>query len=62
MYAVSTLLFFLSGALHTTYTDQAALRDDLEDVFRVNVAGVHNVTRAFLPLMRKGVKKTVLNM
>ncbi|KAL7658381.1 hypothetical protein ACMYSQ_004509 [Aspergillus niger] len=36
--------------------------DDLEDAFRVNVAGVHNVTRAFVPLLRKGAKKTVLNM
>ncbi|KAL3447065.1 hypothetical protein BJX65DRAFT_277948 [Aspergillus insuetus] len=37
--------------------------DDLEDVSRVNVAGVHSITRAFLPLMRKGVRKrTVLNI
>ncbi|RAK72681.1 SDR family oxidoreductase [Aspergillus fijiensis CBS 313.89] len=36
--------------------------DDLEESFRVNVAGVHYVTRAFLPLMRDGEIKKVLNI
>ncbi|EAW16418.1 putative short chain dehydrogenase/reductase family oxidoreductase [Aspergillus fischeri NRRL 181] len=36
--------------------------DDLEEVFRTNVIGVHNFTRAVLPLMRKGKEKKVLNI
>ncbi|RAQ71893.1 hypothetical protein COH21_012706 [Aspergillus flavus] len=41
---------------------QSALRDDLEDAFRTNVLGVHNLTRAVLPLMRKGTEKKILNI
>ncbi|KAE8420032.1 short chain oxidoreductase [Aspergillus pseudocaelatus] len=36
--------------------------DDLEDAFRVNVAGVHHVTRAFLSIMRKSAEKKILNI
>ncbi|OJJ94629.1 hypothetical protein ASPACDRAFT_65078 [Aspergillus aculeatus ATCC 16872] len=36
--------------------------DDLEETFRVNVAGVHNVIREFLPLLRKGDQKKILNI
>ncbi|PIG82259.1 hypothetical protein AARAC_000004 [Aspergillus arachidicola] len=36
--------------------------DDLEEAFRINVAGVHNVIRAFLPLMRNGDQKKILNI
>ncbi|OJJ66187.1 hypothetical protein ASPBRDRAFT_138373 [Aspergillus brasiliensis CBS 101740] len=36
--------------------------DDLEDAFRINVHGVHNLTRAALPLMRKGTEKKILNI
>ncbi|CAG8211135.1 unnamed protein product [Penicillium olsonii] len=36
--------------------------DDLEDTFRINVAGVHNVTRNFLPIMREGEMKKILNI
>ncbi|KAL4994919.1 hypothetical protein BDV10DRAFT_175759 [Aspergillus recurvatus] len=36
--------------------------DDLEDIFRTNVNGVHNLTRAVLPLMRKGQEKKILNI
>ncbi|GFF44564.1 hypothetical protein IFM51744_05849 [Aspergillus udagawae] len=36
--------------------------DDLEDAFRTNVLGVHNLTRAVLPLMRKGTEKKILNI
>ncbi|KIY03420.1 uncharacterized protein Z520_00111 [Fonsecaea multimorphosa CBS 102226] len=36
--------------------------DNIEDVFKVNVAAVHDVTAAFLPLLRKGGQKKVLNI
>ena len=31
-------------------------------MFNLNVTGVHEVTRAFLPLLRRGEKKAVINM
>mgnify|MGYP003662493388 CR=1 FL=1 len=37
-------------------------RTDLTEVLNVNVFGVHNVTRAFLPLLRKGHLKKIGNM
>lgn len=37
-------------------------RDNLEESFAVNVMGVHWVTRAFLPLLQKGIQKKVANM
>ncbi|GKZ66375.1 hypothetical protein AnigIFM50267_011541 [Aspergillus niger] len=36
--------------------------DDLEDTLRVNVGGVHLVTREFLPLLRNGNKKRIINI
>ncbi|KAF4544511.1 Short-chain dehydrogenase/reductase SDR [Lasiodiplodia theobromae] len=36
--------------------------DDLPDVLNVNVVGVHNVTRAFLPQLRKGTQKKIINI
>lgn len=36
--------------------------DDLAEIFDVNVVSVHNVTRAFLPLLAKGETKKVFNM
>ncbi|KAK7900214.1 hypothetical protein LTR67_003960 [Exophiala xenobiotica] len=36
--------------------------NDLMSTLAVNVEGVHNVTRAFLPLLAKGTTKKVLNM
>ncbi|KKY27605.1 putative short chain oxidoreductase [Diplodia seriata] len=35
---------------------------DLGETFRMNVIGVHDVTSAFLPLLRKGTLKKVFNM
>ncbi|BCS19626.1 SDR family oxidoreductase [Aspergillus puulaauensis] len=35
---------------------------DLDETFRVNVSGVHSLTRAFLPIMREGREKKILNM
>ena len=37
-------------------------RDNLNEMFNLNVTGVHEVTRAFLPLLRRGEKKAVINM
>lgn len=37
-------------------------KTDLNEVFNVNVFGVHNVTRAFLPLLKKGSLKKIMNM
>ncbi|CAG8977781.1 hypothetical protein HYALB_00010866 [Hymenoscyphus albidus] len=34
----------------------------LENAFKVNVDAVHKITVAFLPLLREGTKKTVLNV
>ncbi|KAJ5550297.1 hypothetical protein N7461_004995 [Penicillium sp. DV-2018c] len=36
--------------------------DNLNEVFNANVTGTHLMSRAFLPLLRKGKKKTVINM
>lgn len=36
--------------------------DNLNEVFHVNVTSVHYVTVAFLPLLRKGSLKKVVNM
>jgi len=36
--------------------------DDLEDTLLTNVTGVHMVTKAFLPLLRKGDRKKVVNI
>ncbi len=38
------------------------LRDDLTESFTINVLGVHWTTRAFLPLLKKGTQKKVVNM
>lgn len=35
---------------------------DFRDVFEVNVVGVQIVTQAFLPLLRKGSRKTIINL
>lgn len=38
------------------------LRDNLAESFTINVLGVHWVTRTFLPLLKKGTQKKVVNM
>ncbi|KAH1270745.1 hypothetical protein KXV18_001129 [Aspergillus fumigatus] len=37
-------------------------RDDLTETFHTNVTGTHNVTREFLPLLREGRRKLVVNI
>ncbi|KAJ5767807.1 hypothetical protein N7533_000390 [Penicillium manginii] len=36
--------------------------ENLNEMFNLNVTGVHEVTRAFLPLLRRGEKKSVINI
>ncbi|CAI7616739.1 unnamed protein product [Penicillium glandicola] len=36
--------------------------DNLNDTLNINVTAPHRVSRAFLPLLRKGEKKTVINI
>ncbi|KAI4269347.1 MAG: hypothetical protein LQ337_007337 [Flavoplaca oasis] len=36
--------------------------DNLAESFTINVLGVHWVTRTFLPLLRKGTQKKVINL
>ncbi|KAF4186521.1 hypothetical protein CNMCM7927_005344 [Aspergillus lentulus] len=38
------------------------IKDDLTETFHTNVTGTHNATRAFLPLLREGRKKLVVNI
>lgn len=42
-------------------TDSDA-RNDLNETFDTNVSGTHRVTKAFLPLLRRGQKKLVVNL
>ena|ERR1700761_2708245 len=42
--------------------DGIASMDNLGEGFKVNVEAVHHTTAAFLPLLRKGQQKKVLNM
>ena len=37
-------------------------RENLEETFQLNVLAVHNVTKAFLPLLRAGKEKRIVNM
>ena len=43
-------------------TDGIENMDNLDDTFKINVTGVHYVTAAFLPLLKKGSLKKVVNM
>lgn len=38
------------------------IRDNLMDTLYVNVNSVHLVNKTFLPLLRKGQKKTVMSL
>ncbi|RHZ57449.1 hypothetical protein CDV55_104632 [Aspergillus turcosus] len=41
---------------------QDSAGEDLTQTFHTNVTGTHNVTRAFLPLLREGQRKLVVNI
>ncbi|RDH35181.1 short chain oxidoreductase [Aspergillus welwitschiae] len=51
-----------NAGIMTPGTVENMLVNDLEDTFRVNVGGVHLVTREFLPLLRNGNKKRIVNI
>lgn len=52
-----------AGVMHTTPEGiQTMHRDVLNSAISVNVTAVHSVTVACLPLLRKGQRKTVINM
>jgi NAD(P)-dependent dehydrogenase (short-subunit alcohol dehydrogenase family) len=54
---------FLSSTWRNFRLTQLILRrDDLAETFDMNVVSVHNVTRAFLPILAKGETKKVFNM
>ena len=42
--------------------DGVETMDNLREAFDINVEAVHNITAAFLPLLRKGTEKKVVNM
>ncbi|OQD91103.1 hypothetical protein PENANT_c001G01368 [Penicillium antarcticum] len=50
-----------AGMTHTTPEGIAAM-DNLLEVIQVNVQTVQNVTSAFLPLLKEGIQKKILNM
>jgi NAD(P)-dependent dehydrogenase (short-subunit alcohol dehydrogenase family) len=50
-----------AGFMHSTPNGIETM-DDLDENFKTHVTGVHYVTAAFLPLLRKGVQKKVINM
>ncbi|KAF4153026.1 hypothetical protein CNMCM8927_006239 [Aspergillus lentulus] len=39
-----------------------SIADDLTETFHTNVTGTHNATRSFLPLLREGRRKLVVNI
>jgi len=49
-------------AIMETSLDGVASMDNLRNSFQVNVEAVHDVTAAFLPLLREGSQKKVLNL
>ncbi|KAH1613651.1 hypothetical protein KXX31_004426 [Aspergillus fumigatus] len=53
-------IIFYSANLAPQFT--RGIRDDLTETFHTNVTGTHNVTRAFLPLLREGRRKLVVNI
>lgn len=50
-----------AGVMPATPKGVAAM-NDLSEVLTINVVGVQNVTSAFMPLLRAGTAKKVLNM
>ncbi|EIC09472.1 hypothetical protein OR221_0452, partial [Microbacterium laevaniformans OR221] len=51
-----------NAAIMETSLDGVASMDNLRKTFEVNVEAVHNVTAAFLPLLREGSQKKVVNV
>ncbi|PNS21057.1 hypothetical protein CAC42_3394 [Sphaceloma murrayae] len=55
------VLVNMAGIAHTTPNGIETMTD-LNEHFNTNVVGTHNVTTAFLPLLRKGAQKKVINI
>lgn len=51
----------LGGNLHPSGLSSCP-PDELTSILDTNVVGTHRVTRAFLPLLRKGRQKKIINM
>ncbi|KAF4993394.1 hypothetical protein FGRMN_6523 [Fusarium graminum] len=51
-----------NAAINKDFPDGILTMDNLREMFEVNVEAVHNLTKAFVPLLREGRCKTVLNM
>ncbi|EPE34734.1 NAD(P)-binding Rossmann-fold containing protein [Glarea lozoyensis ATCC 20868] len=51
-----------NAAVINWMTDGIHAMDDLESAFSTNVNGAHLVTKTFLPLLKKGGQKKVINM
>lgn len=51
-----------AGIMPWTSSVSAARKEVLFDCFNVNVVAAHTLTSALIPLLSKGVKKTVLNV
>ncbi|TVY93251.1 putative oxidoreductase [Lachnellula willkommii] len=54
--------FLINNAATFPFSDGIEKMDDLMDTLKVNVNSVHLVNKTFLPLLRKGQTKTVMNM
>lgn len=50
------------GVANTGQTLEEATLDDFREQFEINTLGPQIVTKAFLPLLRKGSKKIIMNM
>lgn len=55
------LLINNAGVQPSTPAGTATI-DDLNETLEINVTRVHRIIAAFLPLLRKGERKTVVNM
>jgi NADP-dependent 3-hydroxy acid dehydrogenase YdfG len=51
-----------AGAMHWVPEGGIAKMDNLREAFEINVQAVQNTTAAFIPLLRKGSLKKVVNM
>ncbi|KAJ5893317.1 Short-chain dehydrogenase/reductase SDR [Penicillium taxi] len=55
--------YLINNAGVTDWTkDRLEGMDNLNEIFNTNVTSVHEVTRAFMPLLRRGQKKIVINI
>lgn len=52
----------LLAATDVRLTTGTRTNDELDRVFKINGGGVHSVTKGFLPELRKGGQKKIVNM